>query len=63
MAVPKGVGSVADVTSVKRLASSVALGLGAVLAGRGSARRLAELAVVKGLSPTGDYVLTPAGEP
>jgi type IV secretion system protein TrbB len=35
----------------------------AVLAGRGSARRLAELAAVKGLSPTGDYVLTLAGEP
>jgi type IV secretion system protein VirB11 len=27
------------------------------------ARKLAELAAVKGLSPTGDYVLTPAGEP
>ena len=26
-------------------------------------RRLAELAAVKGLSPAGDYVLTPAGEP
>src|SRR5579872_4363731 len=35
----------------------------AVLAGRGSARRLVELASVTGLSPTGDYVLTPAGEP
>ena len=33
----------------------------AVLAGRGSARRLAELAVVRGLSPAGDYVLTSAG--
>src|SRR6266478_678450 len=32
----------------------------AVLAGRGSARRLAELAVVKGLQPGGDYVLEPA---
>jgi type IV secretion system protein TrbB len=34
-----------------------------VLSGRGSARRLAELALVEGLSPSGDYVLTPAGEP
>ena len=35
----------------------------AVLAGRGSERRLAELTVVRDLSPTGDYVLTSAGEP
>jgi len=34
----------------------------AVLTGRGAARRLTELAAVKGLSPTGDYVLIPAGE-
>jgi P-type conjugative transfer ATPase TrbB len=34
----------------------------AVLSGRGSARRLAELGQVKGLSAAGDYVLTPAGE-
>jgi len=34
----------------------------AVLTGRGAARRLADLAAVKGLGPTGDYVLTPAGE-
>ena len=34
----------------------------AVLAGRGSARRLTELVTVNGLSPTGDYVLTPSGE-
>ena len=34
----------------------------AVLAGRGSARRLIELAAVKGLGPNGDYVLMPAGE-
>src|SRR6202035_3502458 len=32
----------------------------AVLAGRGSARRLAELACVEGLGPAGDYVLAPA---
>ncbi len=31
-----------------------------VLAGRGTQRRLAELALVHGLSATGDYVLTPA---
>ena len=34
----------------------------AVLAGRGGARRLIELAAVKGLGPNGDYVLVPAGE-
>ena len=34
----------------------------AVLAGRGDARRLIELAAVKGLGPNGDYILVPAGE-
>jgi type IV secretion system protein VirB11 len=34
-----------------------------VLAGRGAARRLAELATVEGLGPNGDYLLTPAGDP
>jgi len=34
----------------------------AVLAGRGSARRLTELAYVEGLAPNGDYYLTQAGE-
>jgi type IV secretion system protein TrbB len=34
----------------------------AVLSGRGAARRLTELAAVRGLGPTGDYVLVPAGE-
>ena len=34
----------------------------AVLAGRGANRRLAELAQVRGLTPTGDYDLTPTGE-
>ena len=34
----------------------------AVLAGRGSARRLAELGVVAGLDPaSGDYLVVPAG--
>ena len=32
----------------------------AVLNGRGSARRLAELARIEGLGPSGDYVITPA---
>jgi type IV secretion system protein VirB11 len=32
----------------------------AVLSGRGSARRITELSRLTGLSPTGDYVLTPA---
>jgi hypothetical protein len=32
----------------------------AVLSGRGSQRRLAGLATVRGLSDAGDYVLTPA---
>lgn len=35
----------------------------AVLVGRGSARRLAELVVVENLSPTGEYVLKTAGTP
>ena len=35
----------------------------AVLTGRGAARKLADLATVKGLGPTGEYVLVPAGEP
>jgi type IV secretion system protein VirB11 len=35
----------------------------AVLTGRGAARKLSQLAAVKGLGPTGEYVLVPAGEP
>jgi type IV secretion system protein TrbB len=35
----------------------------AVLAGRGTARRLVELARVTGLGPTGDYILAPAVQP
>ena len=50
------------VVTVPRALIAETIDLIAVLAGRGSARRLAELAVVKGLGPTGDYVLTPAGE-
>ena len=34
----------------------------AVLAGRGSERRLVELARVTGLGPSGDYALHPAGD-
>ena len=51
------------VVTVPRALIAETIDLIAVLAGRGSARRLAELAAVKGLGPTGDYVLTPAGEP
>ena len=47
------------VVTVPRALIAETIDLIAVLAGRGSARRLAELAVVKGLSPTGDYVLSP----
>jgi type IV secretion system protein VirB11 len=35
----------------------------AVLTGRGAARKLSELAIQKGLGPTGEYVLVSAGEP
>ena len=51
------------VVTVPRALIAETIDLIAVLAGRGAARKLAELAAVKGLSPTGDYVLTPAGEP
>ena len=51
------------VVTVPRLLIAETIDLIAVLAGRGSARRLTELAAVKGLGANGDYVLTPAGEP
>jgi len=51
------------VVTVPRALIAETIDLIAVLAGRGSARRLAELAAVQELGPTGDYVLTPAGEP
>src|SRR6202161_4127289 len=51
------------VITVPRALIAETIDLIAVLAGRGSARRLAELAAVKDLGPAGDYVLTPAGEP
>ena len=51
------------VVTVPRALIAETIDLIALLAGRGSARRLVELAAVQGLSPTGDYVLAPAGEP
>jgi type IV secretion system protein TrbB len=51
------------VVTVPRALIAETIDLIAVLAGRGQARRLAELAAVGGLGPAGDYVLTPAGEP
>src|SRR5487761_2367879 len=51
------------VVTVPRALIAETIDLIAVLSGRGAVRKLAELAAVKGLSPTGDYVLTPAGEP
>jgi type IV secretion system protein VirB11 len=50
------------VVTVPRALIAETIDLIAVLAGRGSARRLAELTVVKDLGPSGDYVLVPAGE-
>jgi len=56
------------VVTVPRALIAETIDLIAVLAGRGSARRLTELACVEGLTPTGDYRLTTlstslAGEP
>jgi type IV secretion system protein VirB11 len=51
------------VVTVPRPLIADTIDLIAVLAGRGSARRLAELARVEGLNGTGDYVLTPTGDP
>jgi type IV secretion system protein VirB11 len=50
------------VVTVPRALIAETIDLIAVLAGRGSARRLAELARVEGLTPHGDYQLTPAGD-
>jgi P-type conjugative transfer ATPase TrbB len=50
------------VVTVPRALIAETIEIIAVLSGRGAARRLTELAVVKGLGPTGDYVLMPAGE-
>jgi type IV secretion system protein VirB11 len=50
------------VITVPRALIAETIGLIAVLSGRGSARRLSELARVEGLGASGDYVLTPAGD-
>lgn len=50
------------VVTVPRALIAETIDLIAVLAGRGSARRLAELARVEGLTSDGDYQLTPAGD-
>jgi type IV secretion system protein VirB11 len=50
------------VVTVPRALIAETIDVIAVLAGRGSARHLAELARVEGLSASGDYHLTPAGE-
>ena len=50
------------VVTVPRALIAETIDLVAVLAGRGSERRLAELACVAGLSPAGDYLLNPVGE-
>ena len=51
------------VVTVPRALIAETIDLVAVLAGRGGERRLVELATVAGLSPAGDYLLTPAGDP
>jgi P-type conjugative transfer ATPase TrbB len=48
------------VVTVPRALIAETINVIAVLAGRGAARRLVELAVVEGLGPAGDYVLAPA---
>jgi type IV secretion system protein TrbB len=51
------------VVTVPRALIAETIDLIAVLSGRGSARRLSELAAIYGLGRTGDYILVPAGEP
>ena len=48
------------VVTVPRVLIAETIDLIAVLSGRGSARRLTELAIVEGLAPDGDYRITPA---
>jgi len=48
------------VVTVPRALIAETINVIAVLAGRGASRRLTELAVVQGLSPTGEYILTSA---
>ena len=50
------------VVTVPRQLIGETIDLIAVLSGRGSARRLTELAAVKGLSSTGNYILTQLGD-
>jgi type IV secretion system protein TrbB len=50
------------VVTVPRALIAETIDLVAVLSGRGAARRLAELSLVEGLTATGDYALTPAGD-
>ena len=51
------------VVTVPRALIAETIDLIAVLAGRGAARQLVELAAVRGLAAGGDYILIPAGEP
>lgn len=51
------------VVTVPRVLIAETIDLVAVLSGRGSARRLAELARIEGLRPDGDYRVVPACEP
>ena len=51
------------VVTVPRALIAETIDLVAVLSGRGSARRLAELARIEGLGPDGDYRVVPACEP
>jgi len=51
------------VITVPRALIAETIDLVAVLAGRGSSRRLVELARVEGLGPDGDYRITPATSP
>jgi len=51
------------VITVPRALIAETIDVVAVLSGRGAERRLSELAHVTGLGPSGDYVLSPAGEP
>nr|WP_272930644.1 P-type conjugative transfer ATPase TrbB [Acetobacter persici] len=51
------------VVTVPRALIAETIDVIAVLSGRGSARRLAELAIVQGLSPDGDYIVAPVGDP
>jgi type IV secretion system protein VirB11 len=50
------------VVTVPRALIAETIDVIAVLAGRGTNRRLAELASVKGLDPSGNYILKPLGE-